>query len=222
MIQLELSPGDRSGLTVLLLGAHSDDIEIGVGGTLLELLRARSDVSVHWVVLSAAGSREDEARRSAARFLEGARESDVTTHTFRDGYFPHEGARLKDTFEEMKRIDPDIVFTHYGKDRHQDHRMVSELTWNTFRSHLVLEYEIPKYDGGLGSPNVFVPIGPEARNRKIDILMEEFATQRSKRWFTRETFEGLMRIRGIESPDDTGWAEAFYGRKMVLKVSGAL
>jgi len=220
VIRLELAGGSSGGLVVLAIGAHSDDLEIGCGGTILKLLSERDDVIVHWVVLSASGAREDEARRSAARFLEGAREARVVTHAFRDGFFPYDGAAIKEVFEDLKRVEPDVVLSHYGPDLHQDHRTVAELTWNTFRSHLVLEYEIPKYDGGLGSPNAFVPLSAELRDRKVEILMEEFASQRSKRWFTEETFRGLMRLRAIECPETTEAAEAFYMRKAVLGMTG--
>jgi LmbE family N-acetylglucosaminyl deacetylase len=205
-------------LRVLCLGAHSDDIEIGCGGMLLTLLRQRTDVEVTWVVFSAYGDRIMEARRSAELFTEGAARATVHVQQFRDGFFPYDGAAIKDTFEELKRQpSPDIVLTHRGRDRHQDHRLISELTWNTFRDHIVLEYEIPKYDGDLESPNVFVPIGDDERIRKSDLLLEVFGTQRSKRWFSRETFDALMRLRGIECASPSGYAEGFHSRKITLQ-----
>ena len=201
---------------ILCLGAHSDDIEIGSGGTLLRLLREYPGTRVHWVVFSATGRRAQEARRSAARFLRAAGSADVQLHEFRDGFFPHEGAGIKDAFEALKPVAPDVVFTHHGADRHQDHRVVCELTWNTFRDHLILEYEIPKYDADLGSPNVFVPLAARDRRRKVDILMSGFPSQRRKRWFSAATFEGLMRLRGVECAAREGYAEAFHARKMCL------
>jgi LmbE family N-acetylglucosaminyl deacetylase len=203
-------------LTILCIGAHSDDIEIGCGGTVLRFLRSRSRVTVHWVVLCASGAREKEARASARRMLRRAHVSTVRIEHFRDAYLQHDGAAVKDCFEKLKEIDPDIVFTHYGDDAHQDHRFVSQLTWNTFRDHCILEYEIPKYDGDLGRPNVFVSIPPIVRREKVRLLMSAFATQRSKRWFSPSTFEGLMRLRGIESTASDGYAEAFFARKILL------
>jgi len=214
---MPFSPGTTGEpLTVLCVGAHSDDVEIGCGGTILSLLASRPDTVVHWVVFSAAGARIDEACRSASVFLAGAANAHVEVLGFRDGFFPFQGAEIKERFEDLKQIEPDVVFTHRGQDRHQDHRLLSELTWNTFRRHTVLEYEIPKYDGDLANPNVFVPIAGDARRRKVDLLMEHFGTQRSKSWFTPETFDGLMRLRGIECASPTGYAEGFHSRKLTL------
>lgn len=208
---------------VLCLGAHSDDIEIGCGATLVTMLRVNPETEVQWVVFGARGPREDEARRSADQMLGGAKRSDIAVLGFRDSFFPHDGAAIKSQFEEMKaRFAPDLIFTHRGDDRHQDHRVISELTWNTYRDHLILEYEIPKYDGDLGQPNVFVPVDAAARARKIEVLMDVFHTQRDKRWFSPETFDGLMRIRGIECASPTGYAEGFHARKVTLNVSPAL
>ena len=213
---LSLLPDKRGVLRLLCIGAHSDDLEIGCGGTVLELL-GRQSVSVTWVVLSGAGPRGEEARASARRFLSGARDSQVMVEQFRDGYFPSQHAGIKDFFERLKgRIQADVILTHFGADLHQDHRLVSELTWNTFRDHLILEYEIVKYDGGLGSPNLFVPLSARNRRRKVNLLLRGFGTQRSKRWFTAETFEGIMRIRGVECNASSGYAEAFYVRKIVI------
>lgn len=217
MVPLKLAPRGRR-LTVLCLGAHSDDIEIGCGGTILALLAARPGTRVHWVVFSAAGRRADEARRSATRFLRGAGAAHVELHAFRDGFFPHEGVALKEAFEALKPVAPDLIFTHHDTDRHQDHRAVCELTWNTFRDHQILEYEIPKYDGDLGSPTVFVPLPPRIRRRKVTLLLDSFPSQRRKRWFSASTFEGLMRIRGIESAAPEGYAEGFYARKVTLSL----
>jgi LmbE family N-acetylglucosaminyl deacetylase len=204
------------GSTVLCLGAHSDDIEIGCGGTILALLAARGDVTCHWVVFSGGGGpREDEARRGADLFLGRARRQQVTVHGFRDGFFPYDGGAIKEAFEALAReVSPDIVFTHARADRHQDHRVVSDLTWNSFRSHLILEYEVPKYDGDLGVPNFFVPLSAAVARAKIRHLHTAFATQRSKHWFTADTFHALLRLRGVESGASEGLAEAFYARKV--------
>jgi LmbE family N-acetylglucosaminyl deacetylase len=217
MLPLRLDSESKAPLKVLCLGAHSDDIEIGCGGTILSLLATRAQVDFHWVVLSADAQREQEARTSAEAFLKGARRSEVTVKRFRNGYFPFVGDAIKDYFEELKAaVSPDLVFTHYRDDRHQDHRVVSDLTWNTFRNHVVLEYEIPKYDGDLGSPNVFVPLSDEGCREKIRILLSSFTSQRDKHWFDEGTFRALMRLRGMESCAPSFHAEAFYARKAVL------
>lgn len=202
---------------VLCLGAHSDDIEIGVGGTLLKLAARVPDLEIRWVVFSAPGLRAEEARRSADEFLAGVATKQVVIGSFRESYFPSEWLSIKDWFEEVKaKFDPDVVFTHYRDDRHQDHRVLSDLAWNTFRNHLILEYEILKYDGDLGSPNLFSPLSEEFCRRKIELLMKHFQTQTTKHWFTPDTFQAMHRIRGIESASVTGFAEAFYGRKILL------
>src|SRR3990167_7138905 len=168
MLPLSLPLDTDAPLRLLCLGAHADDIEIGCGGTVLQLLSARLHVEVTWVVFSSAGEREREARAGASVFLERAGRQRVIVKKFRDGFFPYEGARIKEFFEELKdEVDPDLIFTHYRHDRHQDHRTISDLTWNTWRRHLILEYEIPKYDGDLGAPNFFVPLEQEVRARKI-------------------------------------------------------
>jgi LmbE family N-acetylglucosaminyl deacetylase len=203
---------------VLCLGAHSDDIEIGCGGLILDLLSRSAAVDVDWVVFSARVERRAEARRSAALFLKGARKKRVRVENFRDGFFPYQGARIKRVFEEIKKQPaPDLVLTHYRDDRHQDHRVLSDLAWNTFRNHWILEYEIPKFDGDLGVPNCFVPLDRSTCDRKVEYLKTAFATQWEKHWFTAETFMGLMRLRGMECCAE--YAEAFYGRKTVLDLS---
>ena len=202
---------------VLAVGAHSDDIEIGCGATLLALTRARPDLVVHWVVFSADARRAGEARAAAERVLAAAGERHVLIESFRDGYFPWDGAAIKDYFEDLgRRLEPDLVFTHARDDRHQDHRTLSDLAWNTFRDNLVLEYEIPKYDGDLGRPNLYMPLTEAQRRSKVEILMECFESQRNHAWFTPATFNGLMRLRGIECGAPSGYAEAFHGRKVVL------
>ncbi|MGB7218690.1 MAG: PIG-L deacetylase family protein [Vicinamibacterales bacterium] len=216
MRALDLGHTSGGALRLLCLGAHSDDIEIGCGGFILQLLRTRK-VDVDWVVFSGRGPREREARQSAQLFLKDARKQQVIIKQFRDGFFPHEGADIKDVFEELKQgPPPDLVLTHYERDRHQDHRVLSELAWNTFRDHWILEYEIPKYDGDLGSPNTFVPLDRRTCERKVRYLQRAFGTQRSKHWFSDETFLGLMRLRGMECRAPSRYAEAFYSRKTVL------
>ena len=209
-------PQDRA-LRVLCVGAHSDDIEIGCGGTILRLLSECDDAEVHWVVLGSNGERDGEAVASAERFLGGARKKEILVEHFKNSFFPYLGAEIKEFFEKLKmKIAPDIVFTHYRHDLHQDHRLVSELTWNTYRSHLILEYEILKYDGDLGTPNLFVHLDEAVCQRKIQTLMECFGTQRDKDWFTPDAFLSLLRIRGIESRAPGKYAEAFYCRKVVV------
>ena len=216
---LELIPALRakSKLSLLCLGAHSDDIEIGCGGTILRLLRACGECDVTWVVFSAKAQRRREAVSSAKRFLKGARTSTVITKSFRESFFPYRGEAIKLCFEELKlRLQPDLIFTHYRHDLHQDHRVICELTWNTFRNHQILEYEIPKYDGDIGQPNVYVPLTQTMCDNKVRYLMDGFSTQRSRQWFTEDTFYALLRLRGIESNAPEKYAEAFYGRKIVL------
>jgi LmbE family N-acetylglucosaminyl deacetylase len=201
----------------LCLGAHADDIEIGCGGTVLRLLREHPALRIHWLVLSAAGRRADEARTSARRFL-GRGRGVVEIEAFRDGYLPAARAEVKDRFERLKRaVDPDLILTHQEGDLHQDHDLIGRLTRETFRDHAILGYEVPKYDGGLGTPNVFVPLDAATRRRKVRLLLAGFPSQRAKRWFSPETFGALMRLRGIECAAPSGYAEAFHGRKLVLE-----
>ena len=200
----------------LFIGAHCDDIEIGCGGTVLELMRWYPDAQVHWIVLSAGGPREQEARNAAALLLQGAPKPNVVVKDFRGSYFPSDSAAIKDYMETLKPIQPDVVFAHTRNELHQDHRVIGELVWNTFRDHVILEYEIPKYDGGLGSPSVFLPLASDTVQRKVDVLMQAFESQLSRQWFTPETFNALMRLRGIECNAPSGYAEAFYSRKLVL------
>ena len=208
-------PGDR--LSVLCLGAHSDDIEIGAGGTLLSILERGIRLDVHWCVLSGGAEREREARASAADFLSAAQSTQIEVMAFEDGFFPEQGKAIKSWFEDLKkRVDPSLIFTHRREDAHQDHRHVNRLTWNTFRDHCILEYEIPKWDGDMGQPNLYVPISANALTRKIDLLIAHFGTQRSKGWFDPETFLGLARLRGMECRAPERYAEAFFGRKLVL------
>jgi len=216
MIQMSLKAGSTGALTILCVGAHSDDIEIGCGGTILRLAEQYPGSMFHWVVFSADGVRAAEARRAADLFVGRACLRGPVLKTFRDGFLPFAGAEVKATFEELKTVSPDLILTHSRKDAHQDHRLIAELTWNTFRDHLILEYEVPKYDGDLGQPSLFVPLPLEISQKKVRYIMDAFESQRTKRWFREETFSSLMRLRGMECNAPSGYAEAFYCRKIVL------
>jgi LmbE family N-acetylglucosaminyl deacetylase len=216
MIQLSLD-GAARGLKILCLGSHSDDIEIGCGGTILRLAEQYPDCTFYWVVFSATGVRATEAQCAAVRFAGSARLKGPVLKTFPDGFLPFVGSEVKAVFEELKQeISPDLIFTHNRKDAHQDHRLIAELTWNTFRNHLILEYEIPKYDGDLGQPSFFVPLQPETYQKKTQYIMDAFQSQHGKHWFQPETFLSLMRLRGMECNAASGYAEAFYCRKVIL------
>jgi LmbE family N-acetylglucosaminyl deacetylase len=199
------------------LGAHSDDIEIGCGGTLLRLLAERPGCTVDWVVFSATPDRERESRASAADFLKDAAAANVRVEHFRESFFPAQYTEIKERLGEVRRsIEPDVVFSHRLQDRHQDHRTIAELTWNAYRSHLVLEYEIAKYEGDLGQPNVFVPLTRAVADRKVELLAKHFPTQSDKPWFRPDTFHGLMSLRAVECLAPEGRAEAFHASKLVL------
>lgn len=216
MINLVFDKPKESSFTVLCLGAHSDDIEIGCGGAILRLVGEYPQLNVFWFVFGANGIRVTEAQKSAGLFLSDVQNKQIVIKNFRDGYFPYIGAEIKDQFEELKdQVSPDLIFTHYRRDLHQDHRLIEELTWNTFRNHVILEYEIPKYDGDLGSPNFYVTFGEEIASKKVKYLNQSFATQRSKYWFADDTFLALMRLRGVESRSEGTYAEAFYAYKIV-------
>jgi LmbE family N-acetylglucosaminyl deacetylase len=216
MIHLTLKPEMTRPLTVLCLGAHSDDIEIGCGGTILRLRDQYPDTVFHWVVFNAIGVRETEARAAATLFVSQISLKGPLLKAFPDGFMPFVGSEVKQVFEELKAVSPDLIFTHNKQDAHQDHRLLSELTWNTFRNHLILEYEIPKYDGDMGRPSVFVPLESEVCEKKVKFLMEAFKSQHSKHWFQESTFLSLLRLRGMECNAPSGYAEAFYCRKLVL------
>ncbi len=209
--------GGTGKLTVLAVGAHADDIEIGCGGTLIRLLRENPFCAVHWVVVSALGEREQEAQRSAAAYLEGHTEASITVLKHRDGFFPYEGYAIKERFEALKStIKPDVVFTHHREDRHQDHRLVSDLTWNSFRDAVVLEYEIVKWDGDLVTPNSYVAVDRDDALLKVDRLNEHFPSQHTRDWFTDDTFFSILRLRGVESRAPSGLAEGFHARKLLF------
>ena len=204
-------------LRILCLGAHSDDIEIGCGGFVLRLLAEHPKSTVDWVVFSSNAERAAEARRSTTDMLASAGRSNVQIHDFRESFFPYLGTSIKELFERLKAdTDPELVLTHHLSDRHQDHRTIAELTWNTFRDHLVAEYEVPKYEGDLGHPNVFVPLPAEIARRKVELLVRNFPSQAARPWFRAETFESILRLRGIESNAPDGFAEAFHVRKLTL------
>jgi LmbE family N-acetylglucosaminyl deacetylase len=205
MLKLQIPNSNQETLKVLFLGAHSDDIEIGCGGTILRLLREYPQLEITWVVFSALGERGREAKNSADDFLKDVPMKKIMVHEFKDGYFPYSGTQIKV---------PDVIFTHYRNDLHQDHRVLCELTWNTWRDHFILEYEIPKYDGDLGAPNFFVHLDKDLCDRKTNALVHFFQTQGNKHWFTSETFNAILRIRGVECKAPGGYAEAFYARKL--------
>jgi LmbE family N-acetylglucosaminyl deacetylase len=215
MLPAHFEVAEGRALRVLAVGAHSDDLEIGCGATLLSLA-AHRDITVDWVVCAASGERAKEARAGVAMLLPS---SDVTVRVeeFRDGFLPYEGAAVKEFFETLKPCAPDLIFTHRRADAHQDHRLIGELTWNTFRDHTVLEYEVPKYDGDLATPNVYVPITEEHAHRKVEVLLTAFASQRDRRWFDADLFLALMRLRGMECNAPSGYAEGFHGRKLTLQ-----
>lgn len=217
MIKFNLSKKKDEPLKILCLGAHSDDIEIGCGGTILRLLSEYDNVEVKWIVFSANSKRANEAEKSAKLFLRNVRKKNVIIKNFRESFFPYIGSEIKEYFEEIKgEFKPDIIFTHYRHDLHQDHRLISELTWNTFRDHLILEYEIIKFDGDLGKPNFFIYLDEEISLKKIEYVLNSFKTQRSRKWFTKDAFLSILRLRGIESNAQDTYAEAFYCRKMLL------
>jgi len=219
MLPLILPPDRQAPLHVLCLGAHADDIEIGCGGTMLRLLSERRNVHVTWVVFSATGQREAEAHAGASQFLEGTADRRVMVQRFRDGFFPWQGGEIKEFMESLKReVEPDLIFTHFREDRHQDHRTISELTWNTWRRHMVLEYEVPKYDGDLGAPNCFVPLQQAICAHKAALICRVFRSQSDKSWLCEETFESMLRLRGLECAAPDKHAEAFHCRKFVLGV----
>lgn len=217
MMQIGFNKNNESEYRVLCLGAHCDDIEIGCGGTVLKLIENYKNIIFYWVVFSSNTERGQEAGASANLFLKEAKAKTVIVKDFRDGFLPFYGIEVKECFEQLKQeFSPDLILTHYRQDLHQDHRLISDLTWNTFRNHLILEYEIPKYDGDLGIPNFFVQLDESICRRKIQYILDGFKTQTNKQWFTEETFRSLVRIRGMESNSPSKYAEAFYCRKIVL------
>lgn len=216
MLNLLLGKEQNAPLRILCVGAHSDDIEIGCGGAILKLIETHPNLSFLWVVFGASQpQRAQEAEASAHAFLSEVQEKRIVIKGFRDSFFPYNGAAIKEEFEQLKAFAPDLIFTHYRNDLHQDHRLLCELTWNTFRDHLILEYEIPKYDGDLGSPNLFFQVSEVLCQRKVSYILEHFETQKERHWFTEDTLLALMRLRGVESKSPSKYAEAFYCRKIV-------
>ena len=206
---------DDSPKNILCLGAHCDDIEIGCGGSILKLIDGMKNIRFYWVVFSSDDRREREAVKSANDFLSNVKEKNIVIHRFRNSYFPYHGAEIKAYFEQLKsEYSPDIIFSHYGKDLHQDHRLISELTWNTYRDHFILEYEIPKYDGDLGSPNFYIHLDEGMCRKKTSMIYKHFKSQYDKDWFTTDTFMSMLRLRGIESKAPKKYAEGFYCRKI--------
>jgi LmbE family N-acetylglucosaminyl deacetylase len=217
VLKLTFERPSNQALRILCLGAHCDDIEIGCGGTILKLIETYPNAIFYWVVFSSGEIRAQEALTSAKLFLKGANVEGIVIKDFRNSFFPFIGAEIKEYFEELKRaFTPDVVLTHYRQDAHQDHRLISDLTWNSFRDHLVLEYEIPKYDGDIGNPNFFVHLSESTCRSKISNLFEVFETQKHRSWFTEDTFQAILRLRGMESNAPSKYAEAFYCRKVVL------
>lgn len=217
MQNVSLRNGGSTVSRILCLGAHPDDIEIGCGGTILKFLSEADAIDVRWVVFSASEERKVEATNSAHAFLRDAGRKQIVIQSFRDGFLPYNGSAVKECFEELKgEFSPDLILTHYREDLHQDHRLISELTWNTFRDHFILEYEVPKYDGDFGSPNVFVHLDEALCREKIDYILSFFQTQKDKHWFSRDLFLSILRLRGMESNAPSTYAEGFYGRKLVL------
>lgn len=217
MLKFSFNSKTDSTYKVLCLGAHCDDIEIGCGGTILRLIESYDNLVFYWVVFSSNLQREQEAEASANKFLKTTKSKNIVIKQFKDGFFPFIGIEIKQMFEQLKQdFNPDIIFTHYRNDLHQDHRLISDFTWNTFRNHLILEYEIPKYDGDLGTPNFFVHLNEEICQEKVNYILDSFHSQAGKQWFTAETFLSILRLRGIESNAPHKYAEAFYCRKVTF------
>ena len=217
MVELHLGTSEHPLRRVLCLGSHCDDIEIGCGGALLRMLGENSGIEVYWKVFSSTPVRKKEAARAANQFLARAKKAKIAIHNFRDAFFPSAHAQIKGEFEKLKdEFAPDLILTHYRHDLHQDHRIINELTWNTFRGHLILEYEIPKYDGDLGTPNMFVPLDESLCHEKVDLILGNFPSQCGKHWFSAELFRSLLRLRGMECNSPSHYAEAFYSRKLLL------
>jgi LmbE family N-acetylglucosaminyl deacetylase len=217
MIKTNFAVESGHPLRILCLGAHSDDLEIGCGGSILKILRSSDDIEVNWIVFSGRGKRKKEATKSAELFLKNAKKTNIEVQNYKDGFFPYIGYKIKTGFEKIKKsFSPDIIFTHYKNDFHQDHRLISELTWNTFRDHLIFEYEIIKYDGDLSAPNVFVHLNDGECRKKVEYILKIFKSQGERSWFTEDTFLSIMRVRGIESNSPEKFAEGFYCRKIVV------
>ena len=217
MLRVNVTRENSQAHRILCLGAHCDDIEIGCGGTILRLLEENKNCEICWIVFSSDPRREEEALKSAKLFLRGAKAKKIVIRSYRDSFLPFFGRQIKEEFEHLRRdFSPQLILTHYRNDLHQDHRLISDLTWNTFRDHLILEYEIPKYDGDMGSPNFFIHLDKPICRRKMKYILDTFRTQQKKPWFTEDTFRAILRLRGIESNAPNKYAEAFYCRKIIF------
>ncbi|HXD05105.1 MAG TPA: PIG-L deacetylase family protein [Burkholderiaceae bacterium] len=222
MLALTLQSPQRPRLEVLCVGAHCDDIEIGCGGAVLSLQREGRACRFHWLVLSSVPQRRDEASAAFEAMVMPQNRGELRVFGLRDGLLPSHFAELKSYFEQMKSdVEPDLIFTHHGADRHQDHAIVSQVTWQTFRDHTIWEYEIPKFDGDLSTPNLYVPLSSDVAAMKVDVIMTSFASQAGKPWFKADNLQAMMRLRGIESRSGSGFAEAFHCRKLLFRESGA-
>lgn len=214
MLNIQLFENNKK-LKILCLGAHSDDIEIGCGGSVLRLIKEMPEAQFRWIVFSGNELRNRETLKSASSFLKKIELKKIEIHNYQESYFPFIGSKIKDSFEKLKKtFMPDLIFTHYSKDFHQDHKLISNLTWNTFRNNVILEYEIPKYDGDLGRPNFYINLDESIVNKKINLIYDTFQTQNEKKWFSKDTFRSIMRIRGVESNSPSKYAEAFHCRKL--------
>lgn len=183
----------------------------------MTLLARGYKLDVTWAVMSAAGERATEAGRSAKALLRRAVSLQLHMGDLPDSQFPAEFARAKQFMNDVRdSCQPDLVFTHWLDDRHQDHRLVGELTWQTWRDHLILEYDVPKFEGDLFCPNAFVPLSRSVAQRKSNHLMRYFGSQRAKYWFTSDTFMALSRLRGVACRSESGYAEGFNVRKILL------
>jgi len=217
MLKLTFERGQNEELRVLCLGAHCDDIEIGLGGTIIKLIEDFPNIFFYWIIFSSDKTRAEEALESANVLLSRVKEKQIVVQGFKESYFTFIGAEIKEYFDQIRReIFPELIFTHYRNDLHQDHRLISELTWNTFRDHLILEYEIPKYDGDFGSPNLFISLEEATCQKKIQHILAYFKSQNTRQWFDQEAFLSVLRLRGIESNSPSKYAEAFYCRKMTF------
>jgi len=217
MIPLRIGDQAAAPRRVLAIGAHSDDVEIGCGGLMLALAERHAELEFTWVVMTGGDDRVAEAEASARAFFPDRREPDLVVGRLRDGFLPYEAVATKELLRSVAAtVEPELILNHHHRDLHQDHRFCAELGLQTFRDHLILEYEIPKYDADLGRPNLYTPLSAAQVDRKVEHLMERFASQRSKRWFSADLFRGLMRVRGVEAAAESGFAEAFHLRKGAL------
>jgi LmbE family N-acetylglucosaminyl deacetylase len=222
MLALTLAPPSARQLDILCIGAHCDDIEIGCGGTILSLQRQYPRCKIHWLVLTSVPTRRQEAMTAVRKFIRPSARGEVRIGTLPDGYLPAHFSEVKTQFEDLKRaIHPDLILTHHELDRHQDHSLISQITWQTFRDHMIWEYEIPKYDGDLLTPNMYVPLVSAVAARKVAMIVRTFSSQETKSWFSAENLLAAMRIRGLESRSPSGFAEAFHCRKLVWPLAAA-